>query len=97
MNLQLGNIYIYIYIQVLPTGLFRTCLQVYTVEGLRKSSSHIKAQLAADKKCPQWKEQRQTTTPGSLPYSARSVWVLSSPAIEGSRDWTYGLTSISVI
>ena len=63
----------YVYIQVLPTGLFRTCLQVYTVEGLRKSSSHIKAQLAADKKCPQWKEQRQTTTPGSLPYSLREV------------------------
>ena len=26
---------------------------------------------------------------------ARTVWVLLSPSVEGSRDWTYGLTSLS--
>ena len=26
---------------------------------------------------------------------ARNVWVLLSPSIEGSKDWTYGITSLS--
>ena len=49
--------------------------------------------LAADKKCPQLK--RQTTTLGSPPCSLREVWVLLSPLTERSRDWAYGLMSLS--
>ena len=65
------------------------------LESPLKRVSHIKVQLAAIKKCPQWKEQRQTTTPGSLPYSLQEVCGFLSPSVEGLRDWTYGLMSLS--
>ena len=67
------------------------------VEGLRKSAGAVqmlRRNLSANRRCPQWK--KQTTTPGSRPYSLRQVCgFFLSPSTERSRDWTYGLTSLS--
>ena len=87
--------YMYIYIQVLPTGLFRTCLQVYsldqTVEGFRKSAkvAHIlKRNLQPIRSAPAFSVRNKDRPQNRDHYPTlceKCVGSLS-PSIKGSRD-----------